>query len=112
MLKAEGLGDIERTTDNGDVYLKHYASNVFRDAPSAVEREARLAHFLECSRLCQTAKFKNRLEKKIMASYCEGEQVVEISKDLQKRGIKLHRTTISNVIRKWLILFGLYNHGK
>lgn len=47
-----------------------------------------------------------------MGFYCDGLKNVEIKDELDRKGLELHRTTISTVIRKYLILFGLYNHGK
>ena len=111
LLESEGLGEIERVNAQGNLELKEYAANAYRGADE-LEREARLAHFLECSRLCHFAKFKSETEERIMELYCEGKSILEIRRKLEDAGIVQHRTTISNVIRKYLILFGLYDHGK
>lgn len=111
LLESEGLGEIERVNAQGNLELKEYAANAYRGA-NELEREARLNHFLECSRLCHFARFKSEVEEHIMEFYCEGISILDIQRKLEQNGVIRHRETISNVIRKYLILFGLYDHGK
>ncbi len=101
-LAASEFEDIEQETREGDRELKQYAANAFRGA-HPTEIEARRDYFLQCSALCQRVRFKNRDEARIMELYCEGKSKEEIRKELE-----LHRTTVYGVIRKYLILFGMY----
>ncbi len=103
-LAASKFDDIEQETREGERELKQYAANAFRGA-HPTEIEARRDYFLQCSAFCQRVRFKNLDEARIMELYCEGIPKEEIRKEL-----RLHRTTVYGVIRKYLILFGM--HGK
>jgi hypothetical protein len=94
---------------NGERELKQYASNSFRGA-DPLEISSKLDFFLEVSAHCERTKFKTPLERLIMERFCEGETKEEIRQRLDGLGITVHRTTIYNVIKRYLILYGL--HGK
>jgi DNA-binding NarL/FixJ family response regulator len=53
--------------------------------------------------MCQTVKFKSKAEQRIMELYCEGKTDKEIGLEVKK-----DRWAISDIIDKYLILFGLY----
>lgn len=101
-LRDEGFEDVEYIGADGTSELRSFSGNSFRSF-TILEVESRRDFFLLCSSYCERAKFKNRTERKIMELFCDGKSKEEIRKEL-----KLHRTTVYGVVRKYLILFGLY----
>lgn len=83
---------------------------------SGTEFEAKREFFSEVGRLVNQTKFKNKAEKIIMEMFADGRKVLEIQRELNRMKIRIgkgrnHRTTISNVVTRHLIIFGLYTGG-
>lgn len=111
-LYDDGFRDIERENGEGERVLKQYASNSFRNADE-LEREQKLEFFLQCSSMMAQTKFPRVLDHWIMEMFCEGVEKKEMKALLAEAGIKRGADAIQDIIRKYLILFGLYGaYGK
>lgn len=106
VLKDSGFDDIE-VTRAGVRELRQNAANSYRGA-HPLEIQAKLDFFLSVSSMCQQTKFRNETERRIMDWYCDGKMKTEIVEELRRSGTKRSRVAVWKVIRKYLILFGLY----
>lgn len=83
------------------------ASDAYRDI-EPMDRELKLGFFLQASACCQHTQFRRHRDRLIMDLFCDGRPKHEIAEE-----VRLGRDAVQDVIRKYLILFGLYGvYGK
>ncbi len=104
-LEKTGFDDCEVELKTGRA-LKQRASNAYRQA-NPLERESRLEYYCFLTHLVQNTIFPSELEKLVMEKHSDGHTIEEIVKKLNEKGIKRHRETISFIIKRWQVTWGL-----
>jgi hypothetical protein len=105
-LEESGFKDAEiiLSDQNDWPALKQRSMNVYRQAPDVV-RENKTLYFTLLGIHASAEVFDDHIKQFIMFKRAEGNQIQEISKELQARGERSHRQTIRYVIRfyenKW-----------
>lgn len=104
-LTGSGFSDAEEDS-KGERSLKQRADNCYRQA-SSLERETRLEYFSVLGSLAHATEFDDDIEAFIMLRHSEGAIIKEIVDELEARGIKKFRKTVSYIIRRWQMRWGL-----
>jgi hypothetical protein len=106
-LEASGFHDAEIEL-KGDRALKQRATNSYRQA-SELERESRLEYYCFLGYLAHNTMFVDEIEKFIMIRHSEGAEDKEIVEELKNMGVSRHRQTVSYVIKRWQVKWGVKN---
>jgi hypothetical protein len=106
-LEASGFHDAEIEL-KGDRALKQRATNSYRQA-SELERESRLEYYCFLGYLAHNTIFVDEIEKFIMIRHSEGAEDKEIVEELKNMGVSRHRQTVSYVIKRWQVKWGVKN---
>ena len=106
-LEESGFNDAEIEL-KGDRALKQRATNSYRQA-SELERESRLEYYSFLGYLAHNTNFIDEVEKLIMIRHSEGAEDKEIVEELKNIGVSRHRQTVSYVIKRWQVKWGVKN---
>lgn len=106
-LEESGFDDAEVEL-KGDRALKQRATNSYRQA-SQLERESRLEYYSFLGYLAHNTMFVDETEKFIMIRHSEGAEDKEIVEELQNMGCSKHRQTVSYIIKRWQVKWGIKN---
>jgi uncharacterized protein (UPF0332 family) len=106
-LEDSGFNDAEIEL-KGDRALKQRATNSYRQA-SELERESRLEYYSFLGYLAHNTKFLCEIEKFIMIRHSEGAEDKEIVEELKNMCVSKHRQTVSYIIKRWQVKWGVKN---
>ncbi len=106
-LEISGFKDAEIEV-KGDRALKQRATNAYRQA-SELERESRLEYYSFLGYLAHNTKFEDLTEQLIMIRHSEGYEDKEIVEELKSMGCSKHRQTVSYIIKRWQMKWGVKN---
>ena len=106
-LEDSGFTDAEIEL-KGDRALKQRATNSYRQA-SELERESRLEYYSFLGYLAHNTEFECEIEEFIMIRHSEGAEDKEIVEELKNMGSSKHRQTVSYIIKRWQVKWGVKN---
>lgn len=104
-LRDEGFQDAEEFVD-GEMVLKHSAVHPcqLKDKTTCETKEE---YYRVLAQRAQESSFQNDVDHFILALYAEGKKIKLICEELQKRGTRRCRNTVTFTVRRYEMKWGL-----
>lgn len=111
-LKTTGFVDAEEMI-SGEMQLKQFSGAAFRvnRGKEQLVRENIEAYFCQLGEKAHNQVYDNHIEEMIMQAYADGARVCHILQMLRENQTPRCRTTVFNIMRHYLNLWGMKNYN-